>query len=57
LTPSALGDSAAEIAELAAVLGLQARYPQYRGHLYWETLPPELLVQQIKAGGGLASAI
>ena len=25
--------------------------PEYKGHLYWETIPPGLLVQQIKAGG------
>ena len=25
--------------------------PEYRGRLYWETLPPGLLIQQIKAGG------
>ncbi|MBS0365545.1 MAG: substrate-binding domain-containing protein [Proteobacteria bacterium] len=29
----------------------EAQHPQYRGRLYWETLPPGLLVQQIKAGG------
>lgn len=33
------------------VRAFEARYPQYTGHLYWETLPPGLLVQQIKAGG------
>jgi molybdate transport system substrate-binding protein len=33
------------------VRAFEARYPQYRGHLYWETLPPGLLVRQIKAGG------
>ena len=33
------------------VKAFEARYPQYRGRLYWETLPPGLLLQQIKAGG------
>lgn len=33
------------------VEAFESRYPQYRGHLYWETIPPGLLVQQIKAGG------
>lgn len=33
------------------VQSFEARFPEYRGHLYWETLPPGLLVQQIKAGG------
>jgi ABC-type molybdate transport system substrate-binding protein len=33
------------------VRAFEARYPQYTGHLYWETLPPGLLVRQIKAGG------
>ncbi len=29
----------------------EARHPQYRGRLYWETIPPGLLVRQIRAGG------
>src|SRR5215469_8086280 len=33
------------------VQSFEARYPQYRGKLYWETIPPGLLVHQIKAGG------
>jgi molybdate transport system substrate-binding protein len=33
------------------VQAFEARHPEYRGRLYWETLPPGLLVQQIKAGG------
>ena len=33
------------------VQAFETRYPQYRGHLYWETIPPGILVQQIKAGG------
>ncbi len=26
-------------------------HPQYKGRIYWETLPPGLLMQQLKAGG------
>jgi ABC-type molybdate transport system substrate-binding protein len=26
-------------------------YPEYRGHVYWETLPPGLLVKQLENGG------
>ena len=33
------------------VQAFEARYPQYRGRLYWETLPPGLLVRQMQAGG------
>jgi molybdate transport system substrate-binding protein len=33
------------------VQAFETRYPQYRGRLYWETLPPGLLVRQIQAGG------
>jgi ABC-type molybdate transport system substrate-binding protein len=33
------------------VQSFEARYPEYRGKLYWETIPPGLLVSQIKAGG------
>lgn len=33
------------------VTAFEARYPEYEGHLYWETIPPGLLVRQIKAGG------
>jgi len=29
----------------------EARHPEYRGRLYWETIPPGLLVRQIEAGG------
>jgi ABC-type molybdate transport system substrate-binding protein len=29
----------------------EARFPQYRGRLYWETIPPGILVRQIQAGG------
>lgn len=33
------------------VKAFEAKYPEYKGRLYWETIPPGLLVQQIKAGG------
>ncbi|MGH8210147.1 MAG: substrate-binding domain-containing protein [Steroidobacteraceae bacterium] len=33
------------------VRSFEARYPQYKGRLYWETLPPGLLVRQLQAGG------
>ena len=33
------------------VEAFEKRYPQYRGHLFWETIPPGLLIQQLKAGG------
>jgi molybdate transport system substrate-binding protein len=33
------------------VQAFEARHPQYRGRLYWETIPPDLLVRQIQAGG------
>jgi molybdate transport system substrate-binding protein len=33
------------------VQAFEARLPQYRGRIYWETIPPGLLVRQIQAGG------
>lgn len=30
-------------------------HPEYRGRIYWETIPPGLLVKQIKAGGTITS--
>lgn len=33
------------------VHAFEARYPQYKGQLYWETLPPGLLVKQMENGG------
>jgi ABC-type molybdate transport system substrate-binding protein len=33
------------------VHAFEARYPRYRGHIYWETIPPGLLVRQIEQGG------
>ena len=29
----------------------EARHPELRGRIYWETIPPGLLVDQMKAGG------
>ena len=29
----------------------ETRHPEYRSRLYWETIPPGLLVRQIQAGG------
>lgn len=33
------------------VKAFEAKYPEYRGHVYWETIPPGLLVRQLEAGG------
>ena len=33
------------------VQAFEARHPHYRGRLYWETIPPGLLVRQIQLGG------
>jgi molybdate transport system substrate-binding protein len=33
------------------VHAFEDQYPEYRGRLYWETLPPGLLVQQMDHGG------
>ncbi|OZI37870.1 glycine/betaine ABC transporter substrate-binding protein [Bordetella genomosp. 10] len=33
------------------VQAFEKKYPEYKGRLYWETLPPGLLVRQMKAGG------
>ncbi|RDS84255.1 substrate-binding domain-containing protein [Dyella psychrodurans] len=33
------------------VKAFEAKYPEYKGRLYWETIPPGLLVKQMKAGG------
>ncbi|GLQ99317.1 substrate-binding domain-containing protein [Dyella mobilis] len=33
------------------VKAFEEKYPQYKGRLYWETIPPGLLVDQMKAGG------
>jgi molybdate transport system substrate-binding protein len=33
------------------VHAFEAAHPEYRGRLYWETIPPGLLVRQMQAGG------
>jgi molybdate transport system substrate-binding protein len=33
----------------------EAIHPQFAGRIYWETIPPGLLVKQIKAGGTITS--
>ncbi len=33
----------------------EASHPQYRGRIYYETIPPGLLLQQMKAGGRITS--
>jgi ABC-type molybdate transport system substrate-binding protein len=33
------------------VEAFETRHPEYRGRLFWETIPPGLLIQQLKAGG------
>ena len=37
------------------VAAFEAEHPRYKGRIYWETLPPGLLVEQIKAGGTVTS--
>lgn len=33
------------------VQAFEKKYPRFKGHMYWETVPPGLLVDQIKNGG------
>lgn len=33
------------------IAAFEKRYPVYKGHIYWETIPPGRLIEQIKAGG------
>ncbi|CAB3774138.1 substrate-binding domain-containing protein [Paraburkholderia humisilvae] len=33
------------------VQAFEARYPKYKGHIYWETIPPGLLAKQMETGG------
>jgi molybdate transport system substrate-binding protein len=33
------------------VQAFEAAHPEYKGRIYWETIPPGLLVQQMQAGG------
>jgi ABC-type molybdate transport system substrate-binding protein len=37
------------------VHAFEASHPQYRGRIYYETIPPGLLVRQMKAGGKITS--
>jgi molybdate transport system substrate-binding protein len=37
------------------VQAFEVLHPQFKGRLYWETIPPGLLVQQMKAGGTVTS--
>jgi molybdate transport system substrate-binding protein len=46
-----LADFHGDPANPLLVLYVGGNYPQYRGRLYWETIPPGLLVRQIQAGG------
>ncbi len=33
------------------VKAFETLHPEFKGHIYWETIPPGLLVKQIKSGG------
>jgi molybdate transport system substrate-binding protein len=33
------------------VHAFEKRYPEYRGHVYWETIPPGMLAKQLENGG------
>ncbi len=37
------------------VEAFEQAHPEYKGRLYWETIPPGLLVKQIQAGGTVTS--
>ena len=37
------------------VAEFEAEHPDYKGRLYWETIPPGLLIKQIEAGGTITS--
>jgi molybdate transport system substrate-binding protein len=37
------------------VQAFERQHPEYEGHIYWETIPPGLLIEQIKAGGTVTS--
>lgn len=41
------------LAPLVAEFGRE--FPRYRGHIYYETLPPGILAQQIRAGGTITT--
>lgn len=33
------------------ITAFEKKYPEYQNHIYWETLPPGLLIKQIQNGG------
>lgn len=37
------------------VTEFEQQYPEYKGRIYWETLPPGLLAKQMEAGGTVTS--
>jgi len=37
------------------VAAFEQEHPEFKGRIYWETIPPGLLVKQIKAGGTVTS--
>ena len=37
------------------VAAFEQRHPDFKGRIYWETLPPGLLIKQMEAGGTLTS--
>jgi ABC-type molybdate transport system substrate-binding protein len=37
------------------VQAFEVAHPDYKGRIYWETIPPGLLVEQLKAGGRITS--
>jgi molybdate transport system substrate-binding protein len=37
------------------VAAFEKEHPSYKGRIYWETIPPGLLVKQIEAGGRITS--
>mgnify|MGYP005814462969 CR=1 FL=1 len=37
------------------VKAFETLHPEFKGHIYWETIPPGLLVKQIQAGGRITS--
>ena len=37
------------------VQAFETLHPEYKGRIYWETIPPGLLVQQMRAGGTITS--
>ncbi len=37
------------------VQAFEAAHPEFKGRVYWETIPPGLLVRQMKAGGKITS--